>query len=220
MASGKSACQAAVAIVRTTDVERILVWDWPTRIGHWAMAIAFLVAYITGESEAWRLVHVWAGGSLAGIVAFRLLWGLIGSRHVRFASFIRSPAAALAYVGSLLRGRPEHYTGHNPAGGWAIVALLALGLGAAASGWPVYQDIGGEWLGELHEVAANAMLLLVFIHLAGVVVGSLAHKENLPRAMISGFKLGQPDEAIPGGRFWAVPLLIVYAVFSAWWLGL
>jgi len=199
-------------------MEKILVWDWPTRIGHWLMAVAFLVAYVTGESEEWRLVHVWAGGTLAGVVVFRLVWGLIGSRHARFASFIRSPMAALGYVTNLLRGQPEHHTGHNPAGGWAIVALLLLGLGAAASGWPLYQDLGGEWLEELHEIVVNGMLLVVLAHLAGVVVGSLAHGENLPRTMVTGYKLGRRDEAISGGRLWAVPLLLACAVAAAWWL--
>lgn len=201
-------------------MERILVWDWPTRLGHWTMAIAFLVAYVTGESEEWRLVHVMAGGVLAGVVAFRLIWGLIGSRHARFTSFVQAPGAALAYVTKLFRGQPEHHTGHNPAGGWAIVVLLLLGLATAASGWPVYQDIGGEWLEELHEGVVNFMLLVVFVHLAGVVVGSLAHKENLPRAMVTGYKLGKPEEAISGGRIWAVPLLIACAAFSGWWLSL
>ncbi|MFA5082225.1 MAG: cytochrome b/b6 domain-containing protein [Hydrogenophilaceae bacterium] len=201
-------------------MERILVWDWPTRIGHWVMAIAFLIAYVTGESEEWRLVHVWAGGTLAGVVAFRLLWGLIGSRHARFFSFVRSPKNALDYLFGLLRGRVDHHTGHNPAGGWAIIALLVLGLAAAASGWPVYQDIGGEWLEELHEGVVNAMLAVVLVHLAGVVVGSLAHKENLPRAMVTGYKLGRAEEAISSPALWAVPLLLACAAFSAWWLSL
>lgn len=201
-------------------MERILVWDWPTRIGHWVMAIAFLIAYVTGESEEWRLVHVWAGGTLAGAVVFRLVWGLIGSRHARFFSFVRSPAAAKDYLLGLLHGRVDHHTGHNPAGAWAILALLVLGLAAAASGWPVYQDIGGEWLEVVHELAVNAMLLVVGIHLAGVLVGSLAHRENLPRAMVTGYKLGRADEAISGPAIWAVPLLLACVIFSAWWLAL
>lgn len=201
-------------------MNRILVWDWPTRIGHWLMAAAFLVAYLTGESEEWRLVHVWAGGTLAGVVVFRLVWGLIGTRHARFWSFLRSPSAAFGYLGSMLRGRPVHYTGHNPAGGWAIMLLLGLGLAAAGSGWLTYQEIGGEWLEEVHEAMVNAMLAVVLIHLAGVLVGSLAHRENLPRAMIDGYKLGEPGEAIRSGRLWAVPVLLACAAISAWWLAL
>lgn len=199
-------------------MERILVWDWPTRIGHWLMAVAFLVAYLTGDSEAWRLVHVMAGGLLAGLVAFRLLWGLLGTRHARFSAFLRPPREALSYLLRLVTGRTPHYTGHNPAGGYAILALLLLGLLSAASGWPVYQDLGGEWLEELHEAVVNLMLLVVGVHLAGVLVGSLAHRENLPRAMFTGYKLGAPAEAIRSARAWAVPFLLASAATTAWWL--
>jgi cytochrome b len=205
-----------------TTLQRILVWDWPTRIGHWLMAAAFLVAYLTGDSEEWRLVHVMAGGALAGLVLFRLAWGLLGSRHARFASFVRPHLAAGRYLMGLLRGEAPHHTGHNPAGGLAIVALLLLGLLTVATGWPLYQEMGGEgleeWLEELHEGLANAMLLLVFVHLAGVAVGSLAHRENLPRAMFTGYKLGSAREAIAGARLWAVPVLLACAGLSAWWL--
>lgn len=199
-------------------MERILVWDWPTRVGHWLMAAAFLVAYLTGDSESWRLVHVMAGGALAGLVAFRVLWGLIGTRHARFADFLRAPTAAWRYLTGLATGRAPHYAGHNPAGGYAIFALLLLGLLTVASGWPVYQDIGGEWLEEVHEAVVNLMLLVVGVHLAGVIVGSVAHRENLPRAMLTGYKLGKPGEAIPRGHLWAVSILIGSALAAAWWL--
>jgi cytochrome b len=204
----------------TTDMQKILVWDWPTRIGHWMMAAAFLVAYVTGESEEWRLVHVWAGGILAGIVAFRLAWGLVGSRYARFTSFIRAPSEAVKYMRSLLLRKPEHYTGHNPAGGWAIVLLLAIGLATAVTGWPLYQNDGADWLEGAHEFVANLMIGIVLLHIAGVVVGSLKHKENLPRTMITGYKLGTEGEGIMGGRLWAVPLLIVCALLGGWWISL
>jgi cytochrome b len=199
-------------------LEKILVWDWPTRIGHWLMALSFLVAYATGDSEEWRLVHVMAGGALAGLVVFRLLWGLVGTRHARFAAFLRSPLAAGRYLVDLSSGRARHHTGHNPAGAWAIVALLGLGLLAAASGWPVYQEIGGEWLEEFHEAVVNGMLVVVCLHLAGVVIGSLAHRENLARAMLTGYKLGAPGEALATARLWAVLPLLAVAAYAAWWL--
>jgi cytochrome b len=137
-----------------------------------------------------------------------------------FWNFLASPLAAWDYLRALLAGRAPHFTGHNPAGGLAIVALLCLGLAAAVSGWPVYQDMGGEWLEELHEGVVNAMLLVVGIHLAGVVVGSLAHKENLPRTMLTGYKQGEPGEAIASTRLWAVPFLLVCAGLAAWWFRL
>lgn len=199
-------------------MRKILVWDWPSRVGHWLMALCFAVAYASGDSEEWRLVHVMAGGALAGLVVFRLVWGLVGTRHARFVSFLGSPGAAWRYLLSLVSGKSVHYTGHNPAGAWAIVALLCLGLLAAASGWPVYQDLGGDWLEELHELAANGMLLVVLMHLLGVVVGSLVHRENLVRAMLIGWKTGATDEAISSARAWAVPIVLVCAGYAGWYL--
>src|SRR5512139_2829983 len=105
----------------------ILVWDLPTRVFHWLLALSFAGAYVTAESERWRLVHVTLGYTLGGLLVFRLLWGLMGTRHARFASFVRGPAAVLRYLRSLVSGHPEYYTGHNPAGALAIVALLVLG---------------------------------------------------------------------------------------------
>lgn len=197
-------------------MQRILVWDGPTRIGHWLLALAFALAYATGDSEEWRLVHVAAGGTLAGVVLFRLLWGILGTRHALFWNFLDTPAAAWRYLRALPGGQPPHSTGHNPAGGYAVLALLTLGLLAAASGWAVYQELGGEALEELHEGVVNLMLLVVGIHLAGVAVGSLVHRENLPRAMLTGYKQGEPEEAIRSSRWWAVPLLLTWVAAAAW----
>jgi cytochrome b len=201
----------------TTDRD-ILVWDLPVRVGHWLMAVAFVVAWLTGESEEWRLVHAVAGGTVFGVVLFRLFWGLFGTRYALFADFTRAPAAALAYLKSLLGPKPQHYVGHNPAGGWAIVMLLALALVSGATGWLGYQDIGGDWLKELHEGAANAMLILVLIHLGGVAVGSLAHRENLPRSMVTGRKAGHEIDAIPGAKPFTAIVLVCWTILVAWLL--
>ncbi len=199
-------------------MKKILVWDLPVRLGHWLMAGGFALAWATGDSESWRLVHVFAGGTVTAVALFRLVWGVLGSKHARFASFVRGPRQALEYLKSLLRFSPQHYTGHNPAGGLAVMALLLLALASGASGWLTYQEMGGEWLEEVHEFATGLMLAVVFVHIAGVLVGSLAHWENLPRAMITGFKRGEPGEAISGQRRFAAVLLIGWAVASAWWL--
>jgi cytochrome b len=172
---------------------RILVWDIPTRIFHWSLALSFATAYITAESERWRDVHVISGYLLLGLIAFRLVWGLVGSRHARFADFVRGPAAVMRYLRSLLSGRPEHHVGHNPAGAVVIVLLLALGLASGASGWATYNEIGGDLLEELHEALAGAMLALVGIHLAGVAVASFLHRENLVKAMVTGYKKQAPE---------------------------
>lgn len=199
-------------------MERILVWDWPVRIGHWLLVGSFVLTWLTRESEALRLVHVFAGGTMVGVVLFRLLWGLLGTRHARFASFVRGPGAVLAYLRGLLAGRPAHVTGHNPAGGWAIVALLALTLLAGASGWLAYQDLGGEFFKELHEGLSKTLLAVVLLHVAGVVVGSKVHGESLVRAMFTGYKRGAPGEAIESARPLAVVLLLGTVALCAWWL--
>lgn len=199
-------------------MNKILIWDWPVRIGHWLLVGAFALAWITGDSEEWRLVHAFAGGTVVGVILFRLMWGIAGTRHARFASFVRGPGAVLEYVFGLLRGDESKYAGHNAAGGWAIVALLTLGLLAGASGWLVYQDMGGEWLEEVHEALTSGMLAVVALHVAGVVVSSLAHRENLVRAMFTGLKQGRPDEAIASPRSLALLLLLGWVAFCAWWL--
>jgi len=195
----------------------ILVWDLPVRVFHWLMVACFIVAWVSAESERWRLLHVTMGYTMAALVAFRVVWGLIGTRYARFADFVRAPRAVARYVASMLRGRPEPSVGHNPAGAWAIVALLALTLLTAASGWAVESAWGGHWLEEAHEAAAHALLAVALVHVAGVVVGSWLHRENLVRSMLTGRKAGDPAQAI--GRAWLpVAALMLVAVLGFWWL--
>lgn len=199
-----------------TSKSKVLIWDLPVRIGHWLMVACFVTAWLTAESEELRLVHVFAGGAMVGIVLFRILWGLIGSHYARFIDFVRGPGAVIAYLKSLTGSSPQHWVGHNPAGGLAIIALLCLVLASGASGWLNYQDIGGEWMEELHEGAVNTLLAVVLVHLAGVFVGSLAHGENLPRAMVTGKKLAHGSDAISSARPGAAIFLLIWASVVAW----
>ena len=196
--------------------KRILVWDVPVRVFHWLVVLCFAGAYLTAEHESWRLAHVTLGYTMAGLVVFRLLWGVMGTRHARFANFVRGPRAVMDYVRSGLGGRTQPYVGHNPAGAIAIVALLGLTLGVAASGWATYEGIGGEWLEEFHEAAANIMLGVVGVHVAGVLLASWLHRENLIGAMVTGRKTGRPEDGL--GRAWrSVGILILVAVLGFWW---
>lgn len=207
----------AEAHVKESEGRRILVWDAPVRVFHWLMVLCFAGAYLTADSERWRLLHVTLGYTMAGLVGFRILWGLMGTRYARFSDFVRGPKAVTGYIGALLRGRPEHHTGHNPAGALAIVALLGLTLAIAASGWATYNEVAGEWLEEVHEAAANLMMGIVILHIAGVIISSWLHHENLIGAMISGRKPGSPQEGIRNA--WrSVAALILIAVLGFWWL--
>lgn len=200
---------------RLAEKSRITVWDLPTRVFHWSLALSFAGAFLTAESEPYRGVHVMLGYTLLGLIAFRLVWGFVGSRYARFSEFAAGPGRVLGYLKSLLAGRPARYLGHNPAGAVAIFALLGLGLATALSGLATYQELGGDWLEEVHEGLANAMLGLVVIHVLGVLVSSRLHRENLVGAMITGMKAGDPAAAI-GRRHGIIAVLLAAAVIGFW----
>ena len=198
-----------------TNEEDIKVWDIAVRTFHWSLVIFFTIAYLTGEEES--QLHNWSGYIVLGLVTFRITWGLIGTRYARFWNFIYSPAHTLAYARSLLSGDPEHYLGHNPLGGWMVIALLiSIGLTSwtgleleAAEGrgplaielhviQPAFADDdhdeekedeeGDEFWEDFHELSADLTVLLVFLHIAGVIFSSVVHRENLAKAMITGYK--------------------------------
>ena len=194
---------------------RILVWDIPTRIFHWILVLCFVVAYLTSESERWQLWHVTAGYIFGALLLFRLFWGVVGSRYARFRQFVRGPRHILAYLRSLLTRSPEHFTGHNPAGALAIVGILGLGLLTVLTGWASFNDYG-DWIGELHEGIVNVLLLIIGIHIGGVLISSVLHRENLVRAMINGHKRGAAVEAIRYPQ-WVVGVLLLAGLITFLW---
>ena len=194
---------------------KVLVWDLPTRVFHWLLAATFAGAFLTAESERLRDVHVTLGYTVLGLVAFRLMWGVIGTRYARFNSFAFGARSVLGYLKSLFARSPRQYLGHNPAGSWAIYILLALTAAAGLTGYATYNGIGGDWLEELHEGVANTLLAVVFVHIAGVLVSSLIHRENLVRSMINGLKAGGPGEGIRY-RHRIVAAALVLAVGGFW----
>jgi cytochrome b len=196
--------------------QRTLVWDLPTRTFHWLLALSFAGAYVTAESERLRDLHMLLGYGAFGLVGFRLLWGVVGTRYARFTAFPLSPAAVAGYLKSLAKLSPRHYFGHNPAGSWAIVGMLLLVVALGATGWAQAVEVGPEWLEDLHEGLANAMLALVLMHVAAVLLSSALHRENLVRAMLTGYKPGEGPAA--AGTRWVVALLLL-GVIGAFWAG-
>lgn len=197
------------------------IWDLPVRVGHWLLAGSVALAWITGESETFRLWHAAIGGTALGIALFRIVWGFIGSPPARFSTFVRPPSEAIAYLKALStgwsNGNIPHYTSHNPAGGYAVLALLAFAIVTPLTGWFTFNEIGREFFEQLHEAVANLFLAVIAIHLAGVAVGSIAHRESLPKAMITGKKLATPDEAITAAYGWGLFPLLLAAGLGAWW---
>ena len=193
--------------------QRILVWDLPTRIFHWMLVLSFALAFLTAESERWRDIHVLLGYTVLDLIAFRLIWGFVGTRYARFAEFVRSPAYVIRYLAQLSRGQAEYPVGHNPAGAVAILLLLLLGIASGVSGWAVFEEIAGDWLEALHALISDAMLAVVFVHIAGVLVSSYRQGENLIVAMITGRKQGEAHQAI-SGSYPLIALLLLTALIG------
>jgi cytochrome b len=220
----------------TASDKQISVWDPLVRFGHWALAAAFAIAYITGEeaedrgnSGEW---HEWAGYIAGGIVVWRVLWGLFGTQHARFSDFVTGPRTAIAYLFGLMGGHTKRYVGHSPAGGAMVVALLVMVAATTVTGiiadpegtapkpqpgvtatMPVqsgearkaarsHEEREGRrgeekesLIGEAHAVLANLTLFLVILHILGVALASYVHRENLARAMVTGMKRPEDEEA-------------------------
>ncbi|MEJ6479115.1 MAG: cytochrome b/b6 domain-containing protein [Octadecabacter sp.] len=200
-----SAAQGSKAMLR--------IWDPLIRVFHWILVVAFVVAYLSAEELS--TIHEIAGYIVAGLIAFRLIWGFVGSKYARFSQFLRGPSKTIGYIGDVARGKEHRYLGHNPAGAAMTVALLFTLAGTAFTGWlledegriamlpelpqiisPAYAGGDGEGYGgggseaveEVHEVLANLMLFLIAAHVGGVLLSSFRHKENLARSMVTGDK--------------------------------
>lgn len=171
---------------------RIRVWDALVRWLHWTLAGAVATAWVSGHwaPADFDAVHHTAGYVALAAVALRGGWGLIGPRHARFASFVRGPRDVLAYARALRAGREARYIGHNPLGGWMAVMLWVTAAAVAATGWLYTTEWlwGYAWLETLHLVLGWLIAALVAGHLAGVVMTSWRHRENLIAAMFSGRK--------------------------------
>lgn len=184
------------------NTNTVPVWDIFVRFFHWSLVLAFIVAYATEDDVLF--LHVWAGYFVAILLLSRIIWGLIGSKYARFTDFVTSPRKAVRYVFDALCLRARRYIGHNPAGGLMIITLIGSLALTVISGMaiyavaehagplaPVFTGSGEtleEFLEETHEFFANFALFLVFIHIVGVVLESLIHRENLVVAMINGKK--------------------------------
>jgi len=166
----------------------VRVWDLLVRIFHWSLVTSFAVAWLSRHGS--EPLHDGAGYLAGGLVLVRVLWGTLGTPYARFSQFVRGPRAVLRYLRAILGGREARHIGHNPAGGAMVLALMAGMAATALTGWMMTTAayFGVEWVQSLHSVIAHGLLLLVFIHVAGVALACLRHRENLVAAMITGRK--------------------------------
>lgn len=170
----------------------VRVWDPLVRVAHWTLVASILATWITVELkfDAAKRAHEWVGYLALAVIALRIPWGWIGPRYARLSQFVRSPAQTLAYARAVVTFREPRYIGHNPLGGWMVVALLAMVAAAGLSGWLSVTDRywGVEWVQDLHEVLSDTLYALAGLHLCGVIYTSLRLRENLVRAMLTGRK--------------------------------
>lgn len=168
----------------------IKVWDLVVRVVHWSLVALFAIAFATGDQVEW--LHVWVGYAIAALVVTRIVWGFIGPRNARFASFVKGPRAVLAFLKRSMHLDAPRYVGHNPAGGAMIVSLLALLTALCATGFAMTTDAywGSKALEEVHEALAYIAIAFVGLHVVGIIVASVEHGENLAKAMITGRKRG------------------------------
>jgi cytochrome b len=183
------------------------VWDAPVRVFHWSLVTCFIAAWLTRDAP-WLDVHAAVGYAMVALLLFRIVWGFVGTTTARFASFLTRPRAAWGYLRATLAHTAPRYLSHNPAGGWSVVVMIVFGLVLSITGAMLMSaqfaigalggGVGaaaGLWLRPLHEVLAWSMLALVGLHLAGVVVSSRSHRENLVAAMLTGRKPRVPGSA-------------------------
>jgi cytochrome b len=184
---------------RNSVTREVYIWDPFVRVFHWTLVVAFTVAYLT-EDDLLK-VHVFAGYLVGALVIARVIWGFVGPTRARFSDFVYAPVTALRYIRDLLLFRSERYLGHSPGGGAMVVVLLLFLAATVVTGLVVYggdQQAGplagmftkdfGESFEEVHELIANITLGLIFAHVAAVVLASFVHRENLVRAMVTGYK--------------------------------
>jgi cytochrome b len=177
-------------------MEPARVWDAFVRVFHWCLVLSISVAWLTPIS--WEAVHLGAGYVAGALVTLRAIWGVLGPRHARFSQFVRGPGQTTRYLASILRAQEARYLGHNPAGGAMIVALLSVTAVTAVSGWMMTTDAyyGVSWVEQMHGLAARLLLGLAVVHVAGVILASTRHRENLVLAMITGKKRPADDNDV------------------------
>jgi cytochrome b len=182
---------------------------------HWLLALSFLGAYVTADGERWRLVHVTLGYTLAGLLAFRVLWGLVGPRHARLSALWRKLQGVPLWLQGLKAGSPNGRLGQNLLITLSVVALLALIAPLTLSGYGTYNEWAGEWLGEIHEFFGNALLAVVLAHIAVIAGISVLRRKNQVTPMLTGRTEGPGPDLLKSNHT-GVAVLLLAGVLAFW----
>jgi cytochrome b len=181
---------------------QVVVWDLPTRLFHWALVALVTLSFVTGKLGGNAMqIHVWSGLAILALLLFRFGWGIWGGRQARFSAFVRSPAAVIRYAAGLLRGDSPRWLGHNPMGGWSVLAMLAALLLQAGTGlfatddifiegplYPLVSRSTSSWLTRVHRINPSIIVGLVVLHVAAILFYLIVKRENLIKPMVTGTK--------------------------------
>lgn len=200
------------------------VYDLPTRLFHGLFAVCFLIAFaisntVDDDSRIFSY-HMIAGLVLCFLLPWRFLWGVVGTRHARFSDLQLSPVAFVNYMKGIFSQSTHLWSGHNPASSWAAVVMLLLGLGMSASGLLMVTDNGGEILKDIHELLANTFIIVVLMHIAGIVIHTMRHKDPIGMSMASGCKRHAPETGtpVPNHTLAGILFLVLMVVFASYLL--
>jgi len=211
-------------------MRRLKVWDLPVRLFHWTIVVALFASWLT-QKYGWMDVHTWIGEGILTLLLFRVVWGFIGSDTARFSRFLRGPAAALRHLAHLRRREPDHEVGHNAAGGWMVLAMLAL-IGVQAGSGLFSNDDGesegplmhlvdkdrSDWLSHIHALSFKMIEVAIVLHVLAIIAYAVLKRQNLVRPMVTGTKVMPRHVAAP--RFvhpvWAAVTLVVVFTVVVW----
>lgn len=199
-------------------MKRVLIWDLPTRLFHWLLSGGFiaaaLISLLLGDESPLFPYHAIIGLTIALMVCLRVVWGIAGTRYARFGTFVFGPRAAIEYMKGTLVGGGTRHIGHNPGSALAIFALLGMVLALGVSG--IMMSQGNESVKDLHEILAWVTAAVVVVHVLGVALHTIRHRENITASMIHGRKHAEPSDAIASSR----PIMaVVFLVIVAAWVG-
>lgn len=214
--------------------QRVRLWDLPVRVVHWSLVLLMPALWWTAENNQ-RFLHVRLGYVALALLAFRLLWGLVGGSTARFASFVKGPRAIGGYLRGLFAKHAEPTIGHNPVGGWSVVILLTLLVAVLGTGLFTDDTDGGnpgplnyliqgdlsEHMGHWHHLLFNVLLGFIGLHLFAVLFYAVIKRENLVGPMVTGRReMAAPTIAPAFAPAWRAILCIVLALGLIWWISL
>ena len=174
-------------------MSKVKVWDPLVRTFHWALVGFFAANAVFVDDDGKE--HIWIGYTVAVLITIRIIWGFVGTKYARFGSFPPSASAASGQLTDIATGRKREHIGHTPLGAWMIYNLLLAIIVISASGYLMTTDMfwGVEWPEEVHELAVAWAEVSIIMHVLAVIFESVRLRTNLPRAMVTGYKIMNSD---------------------------